>query len=80
MGVQVSQSYVVDYSIVDKGIPVDANLHIHLSIFSFVVDIGHVGDVIFFNHIQGVQFFNHEQIIQILDKSMVTLVKSFFLS
>ncbi len=80
MGVQVSQSYVVYYGIVDKGVPVDANLHIHLAIFRLVVDIGHVGDVIFFNHVQGVQFFNHEQIVQILDKSMTTLVKSFFLS
>lgn len=78
MGIEVSESNIVDDSIINKGVSIYTNLHIQFYALRPVHRFDIVRNVVFFYHVQSRQLLNGQQIVQVLHKMGVTLVRSFF--
>ena len=81
MGVEVSQTDIIDDHILDQRVTIDADLDINLFRFSVLLFL-----VLFRRHevlldqIQSVQFVVQQQVVYVLDPKQGTVLRSFFLS
>lgn len=88
MGVEISQTDVVDDDIFDEGItacwrevPVDADLHVNLLALPARLQFELLlRDEIFLDKVKTVKFLDGEQVVQVLDNSGSTLLRSFLRS